>query len=523
MPRKANGEGTIYKRKDGRFAGSAFVNTASGASKRVYVYGASRKTVHDKLLVHLDNSRKGLPAPETTWTVASYLDYWLANVVPVKNRPRTEELYESTIRLHIKPLVGSRRLTALTVKDVQEAINDLLERGHSIRTVHKMRTVLSSALGRAQREELVHRNVARFVELPAWERKEIQPWQSRDASQFLQSAQGHIWEVGYMLLILYGMRRGEVLGLRWSDIDLANDCFYVRQQIQRIDGALTAGPVKTSAGRRTLPLLPMMRQALEREAERRGVSMTDSRFAVEDSQRLVIHSKTGQPVDPKNFVRAFKLLSAKAGLPIITVHHVRHTAATLLKNLGVPARDAQLILGHASVTTTQELYQHGDIKAQREAMGSIERMFLESSKNSLGSSESKLVMVDGSDGCCQSLMSTSENRRSVAKISTIYSGGPAGTRTPDTLLKSTNFHSVELLSTSVIKALRAHTITLILGHVAVNRWCQTVVSSAASRYSGLSQLRVGLSVAMTNRLRELSFPYSLLMPTSPLTRTDIHP
>lgn len=133
--------------------------------------------------------------------------------------------------------------------------------------------------------------------------------------------------------------------------------------------------MKTSAGRRTLPLLTKLRDVLVLHAASHSIHLdVDADPATTAyADRLVITSKTGAPVEPGNFARTFQLITEQAGLPRITVHHTRHTAATMLKKLGVSARDAQLILGHSNVTTTQELYQHGDIDAQRGALEGIER------------------------------------------------------------------------------------------------------------------------------------------------------
>lgn len=174
-------------------------------------------------------------------------------------------------------------------------LNRLYADGASERILHLLRTVLSSALGRAEKEELVYRNVARLIDLPKYERKPITPWTYEQAVTFLDACDGHRWALGYFLLLTYGMRRGEVLGLRWSDIDFERDIIHVRQQLQRIHGALQTGPVKTSAGRRDLPLLLPIRG--------RFLALRDERMPEPDD--LVFLSSTGTPVDPKNFVRTF--------------------------------------------------------------------------------------------------------------------------------------------------------------------------------------------------------------------------
>jgi hypothetical protein len=129
--RNASGEGSLYRRRDGRWAGAAFVDTVSGQRKRIHVYAATRQEVHDRLADKLVAARQGVRTPDKEWTVGAYLDYWLTTVVAVKNRPRTAELYASTVRLHIQPALGTIRLTKLTVQNVQAVINTHLTQGRS--------------------------------------------------------------------------------------------------------------------------------------------------------------------------------------------------------------------------------------------------------------------------------------------------------------------------------------------------------------------------------------------------------
>jgi integrase len=173
------------------------------------------------------------------------------------------------------------------------------------------------------------------------------------------------------------MRRGEVLGLRWADVD--GDTVHIRQQIQRIQGKLHIGPVKTRAGNRDLPLLGLARNALAARREAQNADRARLGTAWADTG-LVFTTRTGQPVEPSNLVRSFRRICEVNGVRRIRVHALRHTTASLLKQLGVPARDAQVILGHAHVTTTQQIYTHVDEVARRDALTRLNRL--------LGGSES---------------------------------------------------------------------------------------------------------------------------------------
>jgi hypothetical protein len=182
-----------------------------------------------------------------------------------------------------------------------------------------------------------------------------------------------------------------------------------------------------------------------------------------DDEALVFTSSMGTPVDPKNFVRAFHLLRDNAGLPRITVHHLRHTAATMLKNLGVPARDAQLILGHAQITTTQQLYQHGDIEGQRRALALMERQMLTVAASSNGG------QIGGQ---------TEKLAEKIDEFDLNNLGGTSGTRTHDTLLKRPLEDPSNKLPTTVLRHIQALTRAYKIGAVVVKIGGQTQPSTS---------------------------------------------
>jgi len=186
--RRINGDGSVYKRQDGYWVGAFDVPTTSGARKRVVVYGRTLAEAREKLGKVQQQARTGIPVPDKVWKLGPYLDYWLENFVRRNRRPATYNLYEMIVRLYLKPGLGSRKLTSLTVPLVQEFLNGRLQQGDSIRKVQVMRTVLSAALTRAVREELIVRNVARLVELPQWQRGQIRPWAADEARAFLTAA-----------------------------------------------------------------------------------------------------------------------------------------------------------------------------------------------------------------------------------------------------------------------------------------------------------------------------------------------
>jgi integrase len=169
-----------------------------------------------------------------------------------------------------------------------------------------------------------------------------------------------------VVLIFYGLRRGEALGLRWEDIDFDSGTVRIHQ-LQRIRGQLLLAPVKTRAGQRGLPLLDVIHQALKQQAERQEAYRADMGRAWPDLG-LVFTTRTGRPIEPRNLVRSFRRICSDSKIRIIKVHHLRHTVGSLLKDLGVPARDAQTILAHTRISTTLEIYTDTDEQARRDAL-----------------------------------------------------------------------------------------------------------------------------------------------------------
>ncbi|HYK68936.1 MAG TPA: site-specific integrase, partial [Streptosporangiaceae bacterium] len=250
--------------------------------------------------------------------------------------------YEQTVRLYLQPGLGRKPLSRVRVADVQAFLNKQIQAGHSIAKVQIIRTVLGAAFTRAMREELVFMNPARLATLPTAPMSRSRPWSAEEARQFLTVARNDPLYSAFLLLVVYGLRREEVLGLAWEDVDLADDMLRVGWQLQRIDGQLARVPVKTAAGRRVLPLVPIARDALIEQAERQAAV--------------------------RNLVRSFERLVDGAGLRKIRLHDLRHTVATLLKTLGVAQRDAMQILGHARISVTLEVYTDSDSDSQRDAL-----------------------------------------------------------------------------------------------------------------------------------------------------------
>jgi integrase len=358
--------------------------------KRVYVYGHTRDDVHTKLVRLQAESDRGIPRPDRASKVGEYLDYWLASVAKPAIRPTTYAKYETMVRLYLRPGLGRHRLDRLSVPTAQAFFNSRLSAGDSVAKVHVMRVVLSAALTRAMREELVSRNVARLVTLPPAPAHDRRPWSVDEARRFLQATRRDPLHAAFTFLLAYGLRRGEVLGLSWDDVDFDQGVIHVRRQVVRAGGRLHLGPVKTTAGVRELPLLEIARKAL---VEHEAKQLLGNSVSEWDHEKLIFTTASGRPVEPRNIARSFERIVRKAALRPIRLHDLRHTTASILKKLGVSPRDAMVILGHSNISVTLGIYTHGDEDSRRDALDRLDQVLRPPSRVTAASSVGNAAAV----------------------------------------------------------------------------------------------------------------------------------
>jgi integrase len=220
------------------------------------------------------------------------------------------------------------------------------------------------------REELVSRNVARLVTLPPAPARDRRPWPVDETRRFLQAARRDPLYAAFTFLLAYGLRRGEVLGLSWDDVNFDQGVIHIRRRVVRAGGRLHLGPVKTTAGVRELPLLEIAKCALIEHEAKQLLGKPVNEWGRE---RPIFTTASGRPVEPRNIGRSFERIIRKAGLRPIRLHDLRHTAASLLKRLGVSPRDAMVILGHSNVSVTLGIDTHGDEASRRDALDRLDQ------------------------------------------------------------------------------------------------------------------------------------------------------
>ena len=351
--RRGKGEGSIYRRaSDGRWIAALVM--ADG--RRVVRRASSRKEAAAKLESLLKARAEGqaLPADRIT---AAFLNEWLA-VVKHTVAAGTFERYEQYIRVHAIPALGRIRLGRLTPQHFQRLYQDKLAAGLSPTTVSHLHTVLHGAFAEAVRWGLLPRNVVSLARPPRKTHVEVVALTVEQARALLAAAAGNRFEALFVLAVKTGMRRGELLALRWEDVDLDKGTLQIRGTLRRTREGLTFGVPKTAASRRQVVLSPSLVAALRRhracqEEERQEAG------GLWLSLGLVFPNTLGRPMEPRDLLaNVYRPLLERAGLPPVTFHALRHTAATLLLSEGEHPKVVQELLGHAQVSITLDRYSH---------------------------------------------------------------------------------------------------------------------------------------------------------------------
>jgi integrase len=369
MKRRANGEGSVHQRTDGRWQAS--MSLPNG--KRKHFLAKTRAEASAKLTAALAEQGKGIPVISSNQTVGQYLQSWLASVKG-SVRPRAYESYDLNVR-RLTPLVGKRRLTSLTPAMIERAYADLADAGLGRRSIVQAHTVLHNALKKATRWGLLGRNPADLVDVPRPERTEMKTLTAEQVRLLFATTEGTDFGAHLVLLASTGLRLGESLGLQWEDFDFDNNRLVVRRSLQRQKGGgLLLVEPKTSRSRRTVYFPPgtgaVLRDHRRRQAERRlqlGSAWHD--------HGLVYCREDGSMIDPGSVSHRLERVLKDASLPKIRVHDLRHTTATLLLGKGENPKIVQELLGHSTIAITLDIYSHVTPAMHESAASKMQDLF----------------------------------------------------------------------------------------------------------------------------------------------------
>jgi integrase len=362
--RRRYGEGSIYQRKDGRYAASLRLENG----ERKTFYGKTRKEVAEKLRIALNEKKQGTLVTGPQQKVSDYFPRWLDEVKKPTIRLSTYHAYKTALYKHILPALGHFTLQKLKAQHIQELYAHLLKEGYSSQTIMSAHKVLRQGLANAVKWNLVARNEASLVTLPRIERHEVTPLTEKQVEQLLTVAKGHFLEEIILLAVATGMRFGELLALRWADIDLGRGILVVQRTVSRVGkyGLVEREP-KTRTSRRKIMLPGVVVVALKWLQAKQELARLEAGDAWQE-RGLVFCDRQGNLLEPERVRKHFYKLLDQAGLPRIHFHDLRHSAATILLIHGVHPKVVQELLGHSTISMTLDTYSHLIPSLQAESM-----------------------------------------------------------------------------------------------------------------------------------------------------------
>jgi len=342
----------------------------TGKSKRFY------KSVRTKEEAEaLDHEVRGhklqnIIIPSSKTTLKNYIeDSFLPGYCQIKVRERTRQGYESIINSHILPALGYMRLVDITTERIDRFYAGLLQAGLSKTTVHHIHAVLRLILDQARKNKYLIINPAIDASAPGIERAEIQSFDFDQAARFMEVAQDSFYFNLYRVAINTGMRRSELCGLKWSDIDFNLSRIAVRRVVYRIRGqGLVVAEPKTKKSNRLIPMTDELAGIFQEHKGWMNWRMMEGLHRpIQDDDFVFLNVALG-PQDPDRVGRDFHRIVTENDLGSITLHGLRHTFATLARETGMDIKDISDILGHSTTATTTDIYQHSKVWLQKEAL-----------------------------------------------------------------------------------------------------------------------------------------------------------
>jgi integrase len=360
------------------------VDPTTGKRKQQWIsVKGTKKEAEKRLAELLHQLDTGMFMKPGKTTLTEYLERWLKDYAWPNLAPRTAEGYETIIRQHLIPKLGNLLLTQVKPEHLQKYYSEMLNsgrcnssRGLSAQTVRHHHTALHKALQTAVEWGLLSRNVADAVRPPRAERPEMRTWGEDDIIHFLEAAKHTPYYALFYAALFTGMRRSELLALRWQDVDFILSQVYVSRSLHQLrDGSYVFRPTKTAKGRRTVALPPSAilvlnehRGKQERDRAMLGTSLKDD--------DLVFSALDGKPIRPNTITRAWPMLAVRAGLKAIRLHDARHTHASLMLKQGIHPKIVQERLGHSTIAITLDTYSHVSPGLQQAAAKRFDEVFL---------------------------------------------------------------------------------------------------------------------------------------------------
>jgi integrase len=355
--RRSNHEGSIFFDKSKKLWTAEIL--IDGKKKRKT--NKRQEVVREWLLDTRKSIQTGVYIKDDKITLADFLDRYIEDVAIHTLKPKTIESYQYLIESHIKPEIGNLKLIQIRPDHLQTLYSRKLEAGLSKRTVQYIHAVIRRSLNFAVKWGLIVRNPTDAVSAPRPPRIPPETLTVAEINTFLVVVRNHQYFPIYCIAIGCGLREGEILGLRKQDVDLENEVLQVRQTVVSVHGKLSFGEPKSEASRRPVAMPDFVVDALREHFKK--------------AEDLLFATRSGKPISPRNILRHFHASLAKAGLPRVKFHSLRHTFVSLLLAKNVPPKDVQVIAGHSTFGITVDLYGHIMAGAHKEAAKKLEGIF----------------------------------------------------------------------------------------------------------------------------------------------------
>lgn len=372
--RRANGEAQFRLRSDGRWEGRLRYIDREGEGRRVSAYGASRALAKAALEKKAERIRKGLAVVDSKAPLCEAARKWrTTTLIASGRRQSTKDLYAARCRLHIESgLLADIPLSRLMASDIEEWIVEARKHGVSPSSLRTDFTVLRAVLDMAVRDGLVAKNVAECVERPGVPRTEALHLTPAQVGALLDKVATSRHALPILLAAVTGMRRGEVLGLRWCDVDLDARTIRVTGTLAGSGTSLRReSSPKTASSRRTLPIGDDLVDLLRKQHVEQSVQRSRA-LNMWDEAGYVFTTEFGRPTDPRRMLSTVKQAAVELGLPNATsLHTLRHSAATALLASGTHLKLVSTILGHSNSSVTANVYGHASDESQRAALDAL--------------------------------------------------------------------------------------------------------------------------------------------------------
>jgi integrase len=375
--KRADGEGTVTQRSDGRWMGRLSVSRdVDGKAHRLTVYGSTQAEVVEKLKnlrQQRDTNAKSVVSKDS---VAGYLTRWIENDVEVNGEGKTHQEYEAAVRLYISPFIGHIKLSKLDGEQLVAWQGTLKKKGFTPNMRHRSIKVLSVALNKAVKLRLIPFSPCNVLDKPKLTRKEVTPLEPEQCAKLFAACESHRLGDLIVLAAMTGLRKGELFALNWNAVNLNEGVVVVRKTLQELRG-LTLKEPKTSAGKRVVSLDPVAVEALRsrlKKAKAEG-------FEPEDVP-VVFPNERGGYLRGSNFDRWvwYPIRKAAGVADTFVFHDLRHTQASLMLAAGVDLKVIQKRLGHRDFATTANTYSHLLQNAQNEAVEKLAAMMKKSTQ-----------------------------------------------------------------------------------------------------------------------------------------------